>query len=450
MLAITALVYGLFLGRTLAHSVKRWTNGGLATGKTDPNVVADCDYWANVIESGDTCESLESHFGLTAAQLATWNPLLSGNCTLNIGWSYCVDAPYTTTILRISSPSPATAASKIMVPTTFVTSTTSTADHAPSPTQTGLISSCNAYYLVKPGDTCYGIQSQFGNFTLAQFYTWNPAVKTDCSDLEAGYYACIGISLGQSTTSVITTATATSTSTSGPIPTQTGITNKCDKYYQVVSGDTCAGIASNYDISLSQFYDWNPAVGNSCTDLLAGYYVCVGVVGMSLQKRSKRRKRNAEDKERTRKNYFIGQPTYSQTMTTATATSAGPLPTQSGIISSCTSYYQAKTGDTCSSIVTGHYSYLTVDEFEKWNPAVGTNCGNLLPGYYYCVATSSVEPEPGTIKTCTSYHLVVSGDTCYSIEQKFGISTANFQSWNPGVGSSCSSLWAGYYVCVGV
>lgn len=47
-------------------------------------------------------------------------------------------------------------------------------DGAPSPTQPGLISSCDAYYLVKRGDYCDVVISKFGNLTLSDFYSWNP------------------------------------------------------------------------------------------------------------------------------------------------------------------------------------------------------------------------------------------------------------------------------------
>lgn len=46
----------------------------------------------------------------------------------------------------------------------------------PSPIQPGLISTCDAYYFVEAGDYCSAIVSKFGNFTLSQFYTWNPYV----------------------------------------------------------------------------------------------------------------------------------------------------------------------------------------------------------------------------------------------------------------------------------
>jgi hypothetical protein len=120
------------------------------------------------------------------------------------------------------------------------------------------------------------------------------------------------------------------------------------------------------------------------------------------------------------------------------------------MVPDCRSYYQAKSGDTCSSILTGYYSYLTLDQFVSWNPAVGTGCSNMQVGYYYCMATANLGPQPGTISTCKKYYRVKGGDSCWSIEQSAGITAESFNTWNPDVGSTCTKLWVGYYVCIGV
>ncbi|OKL60970.1 Endochitinase B1 [Talaromyces atroroseus] len=65
--------------------------------------------------------------------------------------------------------------------------------------------------------------------------------------------------------------------------------------------------------------------------------------------------------------------------------------------------------------------------------------------------TSTVAPsrvEPSTTASCTEYHLVVSGDTCYKIWTEYGITAAEFAAMNPYVGSDCANLWLGFYVCV--
>jgi chitinase len=63
-----------------------------------------------------------------------------------------------------------------------------------------------------------------------------------------------------------------------PTPTQPGITTECDLFHLVVSGDVCGTIATTADISLTDFYAWNPTVGSSCANLWLGYYVCIGIL----------------------------------------------------------------------------------------------------------------------------------------------------------------------------
>lgn len=61
-----------------------------------------------------------------------------------------------------------------------------------------MTTSCVRFYYVESGDGCWAIATDAG-ITTDQFYSWNPAVGTDCSDLEAGTYVCIGTS-GPATT----------------------------------------------------------------------------------------------------------------------------------------------------------------------------------------------------------------------------------------------------------
>jgi hypothetical protein len=58
--------------------------------------------------------------------------------------------------------------------------------------------------------------------------------------------------------------------------------SNCNKFHDVVSGDTCAAIAAAAaGISLTNFYTWNPAVGSSCSMLDLGDYVCIHVIGFA-------------------------------------------------------------------------------------------------------------------------------------------------------------------------
>ncbi|GIC89055.1 putative LysM domain protein [Aspergillus udagawae] len=429
MLLSVILTPALLLGVANAATLgKRWSKGEAATGTTDPNVASGCTYWANSVTSSDTCASLNAYFGITTAQLVSWvrvnfSPLR---------WSYCVEAP----AVKTTTSKTTTTTSKTTTTTPAITTTTSTSTTsvwAPYPTQTGLISTCNAFYDVQSGDYCQGIVTAYGNFTLSQFYQWNPAVKTDCSGLQTGYYVCIGVA-GSTTTTTAAPTSTTATTTANPYsPQQTGIAANCNKYYFVETGDACANIASTYGITLANFYSWNPAVGTSCQSLQAGYYVCVGVSGSTTS--------TTTTKTTT---------TTTTNAPTTTTTASGPSPTQAGITADCETFYQAVSGDSCWTIVSEKYTYLTQDEFYAWNPAVGSTCSNLQAGYYYCVATKTVHAMPSTISTCKKWHLVATGDSCWSIEQQYGITATQFGTWNPYVGTSCASLWLGYYVCVGV
>lgn len=56
----------------------------------------------------------------------------------------------------------------------------------PMPTQDGMVSTCDTFYLVQDGDGCYDIATSY-DITLGELCAWNSAVD-DCSDLWPDYY----------------------------------------------------------------------------------------------------------------------------------------------------------------------------------------------------------------------------------------------------------------------
>ncbi|KAJ5933552.1 hypothetical protein N7454_005881 [Penicillium verhagenii] len=283
-----------------------------------------------------------------------------------------------------------------------------------------------------------------------------------------GYYYCVDVDnltqtpytlsstptptpTSQSTSSVATTATPTSSGLATPSPVQSGIISTCDAFYLVVSGDTCSAIATAEDISLDDFYTYNPAVGSSCAGLWVGYYVCVG------------------------SSVVASSSAITTTSTTSSATGIStPAPIQTGMTSTCDEFYLVVSGDSCAAIAADYG--ITFAEFYSMNPAVGSGCASLWVGDYVCVASSTIStssvattstvatttstsgsgvttPSPiqtGMVSTCDKFYFVVSGDTCAVIAADYGITFAEFYAWNPAVGSGCASLWVGDYVCVGV
>ncbi|KAJ8121084.1 hypothetical protein ONZ43_g2376 [Nemania bipapillata] len=156
--------------------------------------------------------------------------------------------------------------------------------------------------------------------------------------------------------------------------------------------------------------------------------------------------------------------------TTTTTSGNGvttPSPTQAGVVSNCNKFHLVVSGDDCYDLAAT--SGITLDNFYAWNPTVGSTCANLWLGYYVCVGiiSSTTTTTASTTKTgnaiatptpyqagltanCDSFHLVITGDSCYDISAAAGITLANFYAWNPAVGSTCGSLLAGYYTCIGI
>lgn len=291
--------------------------------------------------NGDTCDKIIASFGgiFTSEEFISWNPAVGENCRdLWAGYYYCVGIAGTPTTPPPEIPDP--------------TETTSI-PAGPSPTQDGIISTCNRYHKAEEGDFCASVVAQYG-ITLDQFLAWNTALSADCSGFWLGYYYCVGIPGIDPPT---TTATGLPP---GPSPTQPGIVETCDKYHKAVSGDNCADVSAKYGITLDQFLEWNTAVSADCTGFWLGYYYCVGVPG-----------------------------TEPPATTTTSSPPTGPSPTQPGIIESCTRYHKAISEDTCVTIVE-QYGTFSLEEFLSWNEAVGADCSGLWLGYYYCIGKLDV------------------------------------------------------------
>ncbi|KAJ5976026.1 hypothetical protein N7481_009733 [Penicillium waksmanii] len=52
-----------------------------------------------------------------------------------------------------------------------------------------IVSTCQTYYKVKSGDSCYSIDLAAG-ITLAQFRSWNTQIDATCTNLWVDYYVC--------------------------------------------------------------------------------------------------------------------------------------------------------------------------------------------------------------------------------------------------------------------
>lgn len=161
------------------------------------------------------------------------------------------------------------------------------------------------------------------------------------------------------------------------------------------------------------------------------------------------------------------------TTTAATTTTAGngistPTPTQAGMVGNCNSFHMVVSDDTCATIASE--AGISTTDFYSWNSGVGSGCSSLWLGYYVCTGvigstptttkktttstgngvTTPTPTQPGIVSNCNKFHEVVSGDGCQAIANAAGITWAQFEAWNTQAGSNCSTLWLGYYVCIGI
>ncbi|THZ92531.1 hypothetical protein D6C82_09361 [Aureobasidium pullulans] len=74
---------------------------------------------------------------------------------------------------------------------------------------------------------------------------------------------------------------------------------------------------------------------------------------------------------------------------------AAPASTQTGIVSGCTKWYTAKSGDYCYAIASANG--ISTDTFMSWNPAVNApSCDSIWVGYAYCVAAGCSSSSSNT------------------------------------------------------
>jgi LysM repeat protein len=165
-------------------------------GSTQTGVVAECQQFYTV-QSGDSCYSIETTFGITFAQFYQWNP--SGMSpippTLVLSWC-CITSmmekillfacAYLTwrqweAIARTCGWAMRIAWRDLLQPPPQ-SSPTATSPGLTSPAQSGIASNCDEYYTVVSGDLCSKIETQF-DITFAQLYQWNPAIGSNCESL---------------------------------------------------------------------------------------------------------------------------------------------------------------------------------------------------------------------------------------------------------------------------
>lgn len=210
-------------------------------------------------------------------------------------------------------------------------------------------------------------------------------------------------------------------------------------------------------VTVDEIKAWNPTLGNDCSGLYVGWWVCNGIQSQTSVTLTW---------STSAANATIPDPTpYTPPTSTSVDWSFTPTPSLAGMPDDCQAYYLAEENDTCRTVLAS-YTYVTQEQFFEWNPALDGNCDGLWLGYYYCVANFNSTSEvplptvterpttstaPGSVASCTAWYSSTPDDTCDTIASVFGrFSQADFVSWNPSLDSACSNLQPSLYYCVAV
>ncbi|EGD84737.1 hypothetical protein H113_08524 [Trichophyton rubrum MR1459] len=269
------------------------------------------------------------------------------------------------------------------------------------------------------------------------------------------------------------------------------------------NGDTCQSLAAERGIGMDQFLKRNPGV--NCNALVAGKTYCLSADDSAPGPTASLNPSPKVPTTTLRAVQTMSPKASTGTPAITLVSRSGPIRFMTGMAPDCLFYHPVAPGDTCQSIV-DKYKSFTLDQFYAWNPATGRNCESLWLGYYTCVgvkggpnspsqqppsqqppsqqppsqqppsqqppsqqppsqqppsqqppsqqppsqqSNTSQQTQPNVNSKCNKWYQVVPGDYCQKIADKFNISLQTFYAWNPSVGSTCASLWAGYNVCVG-
>ena len=266
-------------------------------GPTFTGSPTNCNRW-HTIQSGDSCDLIETTYSITRQQFLEWNPAVSQDCSTNLWatYSYCVGIPSSWTSGSITTgPTTTMPPYSTRYPITSWNITQPSIDTAypPTKTQAGQPSYCNEWHLVLPGETCEKIAWRYSAWMgMPDFHAWNPTLGVDCSGLYVYYYVCVGIQ-PQTSLTIDWPTNATqelppyATWTDPPMPTdlyepfvpsptQGPLPGDCMAYYQARADENCRAILDEYDdITEAQFFAWHPFLNGNCNGLWAGNYYCV-------------------------------------------------------------------------------------------------------------------------------------------------------------------------------
>ncbi|KAG9195645.1 hypothetical protein G6011_00766 [Alternaria panax] len=365
------LIGGFFQGAVSAARILPRDGASPALPYAD-DTTKYCSWWLDYESVGSCADMLGANY-INLEEFRRWNPSVNAACgNLVVGKSYCVettDEPAAPAPAPASSSASSVRSSAVPTPSTFTTSpkpvVTSSASKStppstttpmPTPTATkGMVSNCAAFHYIGPNTVCSQVFS-YQKISIEDLYRWNPSVNADCTGLQKLVNVCVRVIGATMTTPKPSTTTTPGNGIQTPQPTQPGMVANCNKFHFINQGVVCSQVISYQKITSEDFVKWNPTVKDDRSGMWANVNVCVGVI----------------------------EGGSSPTPTTSAGNGIQtPQPTQPDMISSCKKFHYAAEGVVCSQLTS--YNKISLADFVKWNPGVGSDCRTMWANTYFCV-----------------------------------------------------------------
>ncbi|MBO0438716.1 LysM peptidoglycan-binding domain-containing protein [Vagococcus fluvialis] len=360
----------------------------------------------HTVVSGDTLSGIARKYGVTVAQLKQWNNLKS-------------DLIHPGQVLKVSGDN----TSNVKPPTDNNNNTNKPGGEKPTN---------GTKHTVKSGETLYGISLKYG-VTVAQIKQWNN-LKNDI------------IYVGQSL--IVSSNGSSNNQTEKPTtPTNPTTPNTNSQKHTVKSGDTLSGIAWKYGVTVAQLKQWN----NLKSDIIyVGQTLIVkgGTTNGSSSNQSQGSQNNNSSttthtvrrgdtlygislrygvsvNEIKQKNNLTSDMIYiGQTLAISGSSQSGnKTNTQQTVSTGTSSTYTVKSGDSLYKIASQHN--ITVDQLKKENNLSGDM---IYVGQTLRIPGKSAQAPVQTNKN--KRHKVVSGDSLWSLSNKYGASVKQIKAWN--------------------
>ncbi len=389
------------------------------------------------LADGRACWTVAAEHNLTLASFLAYNPTVDVTCSnlATVGPVVCVSSPdgaYVPTVYGspVSSPSSdggggggrqGEYADAAVMP--------------PGPAPFSTTRACGGYYQVQVADTCQRVSIAAG-VGVELFELINPSIDSGCTNLVPGLWYCVHPVIGWNLTNPNANSTTPAPSSNSsipvppPAPTPPGTTSTCYAWHVVVAGDTCVLLNQTLGVGLAELAFWNPDLRADCGNLLLGGAYCVA--GPPLPA-------NGTPSQEMPSSTSIPRPSSSRTPQPSSSSSPRPSSSTSPSPPSSTSHPSPSS--------TSHPPPSSTSHLSSSSTPYSASSSPIRPS---TTTGPSIAPPSGTSvpsSLCKTTYAVKSGDSCYAIWTRFGLSEAQFRHLNPGLNANCD-LDIGQMLCV--